>query len=115
MTNPLLENHLLPPFSRIQAQHVEPAISELIAQSQRSIDDLLAANTHYSWDNLLAEIEELEDNLTKAWSPVGHLNAVMNSDELRAAYNACLPLLSAQHLDGAAPEPVCGLSANSRQ
>ena len=97
MTNPLLENHLLPPFSRIQAQHVEPAISELIAQSQRSIDDLLAANTHYSWDNLLAEIEELEDNLTKAWSPVGHLNAVMNSDELRAAYNACLPLLSAHN------------------
>ena len=95
MPNPLLENHLLPPFASIQAEHVEPAISELIEISQRSIDNLLAANTNYSWDNLLAEIEEVEDNLTKAWSPVGHLNAVMNTDELRAAYNACLPLLSA--------------------
>jgi len=95
MPNPLLENHLLPPFARIQAQHVEPAISQLIEHSQHSIDKLLVANTHYNWDNLIAEIEELEDNLTKAWSPVGHLNAVMNSDELRCAYNTCLPMLSA--------------------
>jgi oligopeptidase A len=95
MPNPLLENHLLPPFVSIQAEHVEPAISELIEHSQRSIDNLLAANTDYNWDNLMAEIEELEDTLTKAWSPVGHLNAVMNTDELRSAYNACLPMLSA--------------------
>ncbi|MFT5711059.1 MAG: oligopeptidase A [Halioglobus sp.] len=95
MPNPLLENHLLPPFASIRAQHVEPAISQLIEHSQRSINNLLAANTHYNWDNLIAEIEELEDALTKAWSPVGHLNAVMNTDELRSAYNACLPMLSA--------------------
>ena len=95
MTNPLLENHLLPPFSQIQAVHVEAAISELIARNQSAIDELLAANDRYSWDNLLAPIEELEDDLAKAWSPVGHLNGVMNSDALRNAYNACLPLLSA--------------------
>jgi oligopeptidase A len=95
MPNPLLQNHLLPPFASIHAEHVEPAIAQLIENCQRSIDELLAANTHYNWDNLLAEIEEQEDNLTKAWSPVGHLNAVMNTDELRSAYNACLPLLSA--------------------
>jgi len=95
MPNPLIENHQLPPFSQIQAQHVEPAISELITRNQKAINDLLAANDQYSWDNLLAEIEELEDDLAKAWSPVGHLNGVMNSDELRDAYNACLPLLSA--------------------
>lgn len=95
MPNPLLENHLLPPFARIKPEHVEPAISALIESSQRSIDNLLAANTHYSWDKLMAEIEELEDKLAKAWSPVGHLNAVMNTDELRSAYNACLPMLSA--------------------
>jgi oligopeptidase A len=95
MSNPLLKNHSLPPFSQIQAVHVEPAISELIVRNQNAIDGLLAANECYSWDNLLAEIEELEDDLAKAWSPVGHLNGVMNSDELRDAYNTCLPLLSA--------------------
>ena len=48
----------------------------------------------YSWDNLLAPIEALEDELAQAWSPVSHLNSVLNSEELRAAYNACLPLFS---------------------
>ena len=95
MSNPLLEKHRLPPFSQIHPQHVEPAISQLIDRNQKAIDDLLAVNTNYNWDNLLAGIEELEDDLAKAWSPVGHLNGVMNTDELRDAYNACLPLLSA--------------------
>ncbi|MFT6052890.1 MAG: oligopeptidase A [Halioglobus sp.] len=94
MTNPLLQPALLPPFSQIRAEHVEPAISSLIADNKQSIDRLLAANSDYSWDNLLAPIEALEDDLAKAWSPVGHLNNVMNTDELRDAYNACLSQLS---------------------
>jgi oligopeptidase A len=94
MTNPLLQPALLPPFSQIRAEHVEPAISSLIADNKQSIDQLLAANSDYTWDNLLAPIEALEDNLAKAWSPVSHLNNVMNTDELRDAYNACLSQLS---------------------
>ena len=94
MSNPLLEKHPLPPFSRIEPAHVEPAIQQLIARNQQAIDDLLAANSSYSWDNLLQPIEEMEDELAQAWSPVSHLNSVRNSDALREAYNACLPLLS---------------------
>lgn len=95
MSNPLLERHQLPPFSRIKPEHIEPAISQLIARNQKAIDGLLAATDSYSWDNLLAEIEELEDDLTKAWSSVELLKGVVSSDELRDAYNACLPLRSA--------------------
>ncbi len=95
MTNPLLKKKPLPLFADIKAEHVEPAITTLIASTQNTIDSLLQQNQHYTWDNLLAEIEELEDDLAKAWSPVGHLNGVMNSEKLRDAYNACLPLLSA--------------------
>jgi oligopeptidase A len=94
MSNPLLEQHELPPFSRIEVGHVEPAIRQLIEGIQSSIDTLLSCNTEYTWDNLLQPIEELEDELAKAWSPVGHLNAVMNNEELRQAYNACLALRS---------------------
>ena len=94
MSNPLLEQHELPPFSRIEVGHVEPAIRQLIEGIQSSIDTLLNSITEYSWDNLLQPIEELEDELAKAWSPVGHLNAVMNNEELRQAYNACLALRS---------------------
>ncbi len=94
MSNPLLERHTLPPFSRIEPAHVEPAIRQLIERNKRAIDDLLAANNHYSWDNLLQPIEDLEDELAQAWSPVSHLNSVCDSDALREAYNASLPLLT---------------------
>ena len=94
MSNPLLEQHPLPPFSRIKPEHAEPALRELIARNKQAIDDLLAANARYSWDNLLQPIEDMEDQLSQAWSPVSHLNSVCNSEELRKAYNACLPLLS---------------------
>ena len=97
MTNPLLKPSALPPFSQIRAEHVEPAISSLIAHNKASIDQLLAENSNYSWENLLAPIEELDDNLAKAWSPVSHLNNVVNTDELRDAYNACLSQLSDYH------------------
>ncbi len=94
MSNPLLEPHALPPFSRIEPAHVEPAIRQLIERNKQRIDELLASNENYTWDNLLQPIEDLEDELSQAWSPVSHLNSVCNSDALREAYNACLPLLS---------------------
>ena len=62
--------------------------------TSESIDELLAANSDYCWDNLLQPIEEMDDELARCFSPVGHLNSTLNSDELREAYNKCLPLLS---------------------
>jgi oligopeptidase A len=94
MSNPLLERNTLPPFSRIEPAHVEPAIRQLIERNKQRIDELLARTDRYTWDNLLQPIEDLEDELSQAWSPVSHLNSVRNSDALREAYNACLPLLS---------------------
>ncbi|MGH8548415.1 MAG: oligopeptidase A [Methylococcales bacterium] len=94
MTNPLLDEHTLPPFSAIKPDHVEPAVTGLIEANLKAIQELLAATRDYTWDNLIGPMEDLDDRLSKAWSPVSHLNAVVNSDELRAAYNACLPILS---------------------
>jgi len=94
MSNPLLENHPLPPFSQIEVAHIEPAIKQLIDRNREAIDTLLVSGKDFSWDSFLQPIEEMEDELAKAWSPVGHLNGVQNSDELRDAYNACLPMLS---------------------
>ena len=94
MPNTLLERHQLPPFSRIEPDHVVPAVTELIERNRRAIDHLLEDNDRYNWDNLLGPIEEMEDELARCWAPVGHLNGVLNSEALRTAYNACLPLLS---------------------
>ncbi len=94
MNNPLLENSTLPQFSKIKAEHIEPAIDSLLSEARTVIAQHLQATTDYSWENLIAPIENIEDTLNKAWSPVSHMNAVVNSDELRDAYNACLPKLS---------------------
>ncbi|MBN7798490.1 oligopeptidase A [Parahaliea mediterranea] len=94
MSNPLLEDHHLPPLSRIRAEHVEPAVSHLIERNRAAIDDLLDSSDSYSWEQTLQPIEDLEDDLERCWAPVSHLNGVMNSEALREAYNRCLPMLS---------------------
>ncbi|MDD5228459.1 MAG: oligopeptidase A [Methylococcales bacterium] len=94
MTNPLLNQTDLPHFSQIKPEHIELAIDELLANARKAVADCLDTNEIYTWENLIEPIENAEDRLSKAWSPVSHLNAVMNNDELRDAYNACLPKLS---------------------
>ncbi|WP_031433971.1 oligopeptidase A [Methylomarinum vadi] len=94
MSNPLLENSELPQFSKIKPEHVVPAIDTLLADARRVVAEQLQNNGVYSWDNLVGPIEETEDRLNKAWSPVSHMNSVVNNDALRDAYNACLPKLS---------------------
>ena len=95
MTNPLLSNTTLPLFSQIKPEHIEPAITQLLDEARAVVDQHLQATTQYTWENLIEPLENAEDRLNKAWSPVSHMNSVVNSDELREAYNACLPKLSA--------------------
>jgi oligopeptidase A len=92
--NPLLGLTGLPPFTHIQPAHVEPALDALLAECRATVARVLADNTTYTWANLVQPIEDVEDKLSRAWSPVGHMNSVVNSEALRAAYNACLPKLS---------------------
>ena len=92
--NPLLTMTGLPPFSRISAEHVEPAIDTLLAENRKAVEALLAATEDYTWDNLIQPLEDMDDRLSRLWSPISHMNSVVNSEALRAAYNACLPKLS---------------------
>ena len=94
MINPLLELNGLPPFSKITPDMVEPAIDELVANNRQEIQRLLESQTEYTWQNLVEPLERLDDRLSRAWSPVSHMNAVVNNEELRSAYNACLPKLT---------------------
>jgi len=95
MNNPLLSNNtILPLFSKIKPEHIEPAITQLLEEARTVVKTHLQATTEYTWENLIEPLENAEDKLNKAWSPVSHMNAVVNTDELRLAYNACLPKLS---------------------
>ena len=94
MANPLLETHELPPFSAIKPEHVEPAIRQLIDENRAHRERLLDGLDQPTWDNFVAPLEAEEDRLEQAWSPVSHLNAVVNSEALREAYNASVALLT---------------------
>ncbi|SEQ22670.1 oligopeptidase A [Amphritea atlantica] len=94
MSNPLLQDHLLPPFSEIKPEQVEPAIDQLLAECRAVVERVLNGNETPDWNNLVVPLEQSHDRLAKAWSPVSHMNSVVNSDEMRDAYNACLPKLS---------------------
>src|SRR6202165_3613594 len=98
MQNPLLAETALPAFNSIRPEHVEPAIRELLALNRARIEKL-AALADPSFATLVEPLEELQHRLARTWSPVSHLNAVVNSEPLRASYTACLPLLSAYHTD----------------
>ena len=94
MNNPLLENEALPAFSEILPEHIEPALDEVLKQAKLAVDNLLSKLKTPTWETLVVPMEELDARIHQVWSPVSHLNSVMNSEELRAAYNACLPKLS---------------------
>lgn len=94
MSNPLLDFTDLPPFSEIKPEHIKPAVESAITDCRAKIEQVLQDNSNPNWDNLVAPIEEVDDKLSRLWSPVSHMNSVVNSDELREAYESCLPLLS---------------------
>lgn len=94
-TNPLLTDFDLPPYSAIKAEHVEPAIDYVLAANRAAVAQLLNASpSELTWENSVLLLDEIGEKLGSAWSPVSHLNAVMNNPELRDAYQACLPKLS---------------------
>jgi oligopeptidase A len=94
MTNPLLAMTGLPPFSRIKPEHVEPALDEVLKENRARIDALVHQTAVYTWNDFIEPLEEIHDRLSRLWSPVSHLNSVMNSDALRDVYNKCLPKLT---------------------
>ncbi|MFW5451808.1 MAG: oligopeptidase A, partial [Methylophagaceae bacterium] len=94
MTNPLLKNNALPAFSEIETDYIEPALNQVIEQAKQTVEDLVSNIEQPTWQTLVLPMEALDASIDRVWSPVSHLNSVMNSDELRIAYNACLPKLS---------------------
>jgi oligopeptidase A len=88
----------LPVFSAIKPAEVEGKLRVLLEHNRVELERLLSTDTP-TWDSVIVPLEEMQHRLSRTWSPIGHMNGVVNSDELRAAYNACLPLLTAWNTD----------------
>jgi len=89
----------LPRFSEIRPEDIEPRITGLIARNRQEIQRLVREIDEPTWADFVQPIEDLEDQLDRAWAPIRHLNGVLNSPELREAYNRCLPELTAYYAE----------------
>ena len=97
--NPLLDFSGLPRFDVIRPEHVTPAIDTLLAEARAAIERIAANTATPTWDSVVEPLAEALDRLDRAWGAVRHINAVVNTPELREAHNANLPKIVAFHAD----------------
>jgi oligopeptidase A len=89
-TNALLDFTDLPRFDLFQPPHVTPAITQLLDDARKTVAQLEQSEA-IGWDAFVVPLEAVTERLGRAWGVVGHLNAVVDTPELRAAYNENLP------------------------
>jgi oligopeptidase A len=95
MDNPLLHTKSLPLFSRVRPEHITPAMQHILEQNRDSLHALLQKiGSNPTWESLVEPLEEMENNLSRVWSPVRHLHAVKDSEELRKSYEQALAQLT---------------------
>ncbi len=91
MNNPLLSAEGLPAFDQIRPEHVTPAIDRLLTEANAALERAVSPDTPADYDTLSAVLDVATERLGRAWGAVGHLKAVADSPELRAAYNENQP------------------------
>ena len=87
MTNPILFRDSLPLFDQIKPSHISPAIEGILKEANSLIHALKVMGGSISWENFVEPIEMVSEKISRAWGQIEHLNAVVNSDDLRKAYN----------------------------
>ena len=93
--NPLLADSYRIPFHLIRAEHVEPGIRQALAEAQAEVDAIAADADAPTWANTIHRLDQAAERLTRRVTPASHLVAVAETPELREAYNAILPEMSA--------------------
>ncbi|MBC52773.1 MAG: oligopeptidase A [Gammaproteobacteria bacterium] len=95
--NPLLEFDRLPDFPALSAEHIRPAVEQVLEENRAALQAILADEQNQTapdWHSLMDALDDLDDRLTKVWSTASHLNSVANTPAIREAYNDCQPLIT---------------------
>src|SRR5260370_42270461 len=92
--NPLLEIRFQIPFDQIRAEHVEPAVAELLRDARQHLDQITSGTGPRTFANTMEPLDKLGERLDYAVGITRHLEAVATTPELRAAYNAVQPPVS---------------------
>ncbi len=94
MTNPLLTFTDLVDFASIRPEHVIPAIKTRIEEADAALQAVTADETPCTWEAVIDPLERKTLKLSRTWGVVSHMMRVMDSPELREAYNEALPLIT---------------------
>ena len=92
--NPLLDFSGLPRFEDIRTEHITSAVAQLLIENRTLVARVREDTAAPTWDNFVQPITDANERLSRAWGQVSHLNAVVNTPELREAYNTNLPLVT---------------------
>ena len=104
-SNPLLVTTGLPDFAAIRPEHIVPAVKQIVKEATEKLA-VIEQELTPTWEGSLGRLEELDPPFEYGWTPVGHLFGVLNSDELRTAYEAVMPEVVEFGLRASQSEPI---------
>ena len=81
-------------YAAVKPGHIVPAVEELLGIARQAVDAAADPKLAPTWEAVVEPLDTASERLWRAWSVAGHLNAVVNTPELREAYNAALPLVT---------------------
>lgn len=97
--NPLLATDSLPDFNALEVEHIQPAVKTLLEENRQAIKDLANMQQAPTWQNFIEPLEALDNRFERVWGPIGHMDAVKNSDDWHQAYTECLAEVSNYHTE----------------
>jgi oligopeptidase A len=106
MTESNFKQDCLPLFNSVDPARIPTQMGELLEKNRQTLNTLLNQAGPYTWENLMQPLEEMGDELSKAWSPISHLHAVKETEALRKSYNEILPILTQYQTDLAQNEKL---------
>ena len=94
--NPLLSfGRGIAQYDAVRPEQIAPAIEHLLGVCETAVAKAVDAKTPATWLDLVEPLEDATEQLGRSWGVVSHLNAVADTPELRAAYGAMLPKVTA--------------------
>lgn len=99
MSNPLIEQGELLNWPAIKTEHITPALDVLLARASETVTAVTAPQTPATWTDVVEPLESALEKLGRAWSAVGHLTGVMDSEALRDVYNTNLPRMTQFYIE----------------
>ena len=95
MNNPLLQFDELTHFDQIRPEHIDAAITQLLTQAEQALQTVSQSDFPADWVAMAKVLEVAAEQLSRSWGAIGHLNSVLDTPELRAAFNLALPRVTA--------------------